>query len=298
MSQPDDPGQQGERGAPRSNPEPTNAEQPNSDPTASDQGWQRPGQGWQATDQPRPDQPRPDQQWQAPGPEQQQPPQQPYQPQQPYLPPQQYQPPQQAQQQPYQSPQGPGPQPGQQDFGPYAGSPYPPAQLPPMSYPPSVMQRSDYASWGKRVGAYLLDYIPGYVVSIVVLIWYVGFIGSMITAMQQGDSYVPDLTSLSVWMIVICVLSLISLGWTIYNRWITGGRTGQSLGKRVTKIKLISEQTGQPIGAGYAFLRDIVHYLDGIAYVGYLWPLWDEKRQTFADKLMQTIVIDQPDRQS
>ncbi len=295
MSQPDDPGQQGERGAPRSNPDPANPDPANHGPAApdaeptSDQGWQQAGPSWQASDQPRPDQPRPEQQWHAPGPERQAPQQQPYEPpqQQPYQPPQQ----------PYPSPHGPGQQPGQQDFGPYAGSPYPPAQLPPMPYPP-VMQRPDYASWGKRVGANVIDYIPGYVVSIVVLIWYIGFIGSMITSVQQGNSYVPDLTSLSVWMIVICVLSLVSLGWNIYNRWLTGGRTGQSLGKRVTKIKLISEETGQPIGAGYAFLRDIVHYLDGIAYVGFLWPLWDEKRQTFADKLMRTIVINQPDQPS
>ena len=43
-----------------------------------------------------------------------------------------------------------------------------------------------------------------------------------------------------------------------------------------------------------AFLRDLVHILDGVAYVGYLWPLWDDKRQTFADKIMRTIVIDLP----
>ena len=34
--------------------------------------------------------------------------------------------------------------------------------------------------------------------------------------------------------------------------------------------------------------------LDAVAYVGYLWPLWDDKRQTFADKIMRTIVIDLP----
>ena len=87
-------------------------------------------------------------------------------------------------------------------------------------------------------------------------------------------------------------IMLAGIGWNVYNRWIVGGRTGQSLGKRVTKIKLISEQTDQPIGAMNAFLRDLVHMLDGAACVGYLWPLWDDKRQTFADKLMRTIVVD------
>ena len=31
--------------------------------------------------------------------------------------------------------------------------------------------------------------------------------------------------------------------------------------------------------------------LDGLAYVGYLWPLWDDERQTFADKILRTGVV-------
>jgi uncharacterized RDD family membrane protein YckC len=93
-------------------------------------------------------------------------------------------------------------------------------------------------------------------------------------------------------MIIGSVIMLGGLGWTIYNRWITAGRTGQSWGKRVMKIRLLSEQTGAPIGPLNAFLRDLVHTIDGLAfYIGYLWPLWDEKRQTFADKLMTTIIV-------
>ena len=44
-----------------------------------------------------------------------------------------------------------------------------------------------------------------------------------------------------------------------------------------------------------AFVRQLAHILDGIpCYIGYLWPLWDAKRQTFADKVIGTYVIDQP----
>ena len=72
------------------------------------------------------------------------------------------------------------------------------------------------------------------------------------------------------------------------------GRTGYSIGKGVLGIKLIAESDGQPIGAGMAFVRYLCHIVDGICYIGYLWPLWDRKRQTFADKIMKTIVINQP----
>jgi hypothetical protein len=54
---------------------------------------------------------------------------------------------------------------------------------------------------------------------------------------------------------------------------------------------LVAEATGQPIGTGKAFLRDVCHILDTLAcYVGWLFPIWDAKRQTLADKLMTTVV--------
>ena len=90
------------------------------------------------------------------------------------------------------------------------------------------------------------------------------------------------------------MLMLIAFGWHWYNRWLIAGRTGQSMGKRVLETKLVAEVNGQPIGAVNAFLRDLLHILDGIAYIGYLWPLWDAKRQTFADMIMKTVVVDHP----
>jgi uncharacterized RDD family membrane protein YckC len=88
------------------------------------------------------------------------------------------------------------------------------------------------------------------------------------------------------------IFSILALAVVIYNRWIQAGKTGQSWGKKVLGIRLVSEQTGQPIGAGMAFLRDICHFVDGIiCYIGFLFPLWDAKKQTLADKIMNTIVV-------
>ncbi|MFK0248667.1 RDD family protein [Amycolatopsis azurea] len=85
---------------------------------------------------------------------------------------------------------------------------------------------------------------------------------------------------------------LAGLGWTVYNRWIKMGTTGQSLGKKIMKIKLVRESDGQPIGPLMAFVRDLCHNLDGwVCGLGYLWPLWDQKKQTFADKILSTVVV-------
>ena len=83
-----------------------------------------------------------------------------------------------------------------------------------------------------------------------------------------------------------------ALGVAIYNRWIRAGRTGQSWGKQVVGVRLIDEDTRQPIGAGMAFVRDLAHIIAGlIFYIGYLCPLWDQKRQTIADKMVHPIVV-------
>src|ERR1700722_8421218 len=122
-----------------------------------------------------------------------------------------------------------------------------------------------YANWGQRAGGYLIDVVP-----VAILAW----IGVSI--------------SLTVYLLFL----LVGLVYTGYNRWYLGGTTGQSFGKRALNLRLISEQTGQPIGPLMAFVRDICHILDSLAcYVGWLFPLWDAKRQTFADKILNTIVI-------
>jgi uncharacterized RDD family membrane protein YckC len=159
---------------------------------------------------------------------------------------------------------------GQAGYG-QGGQPY---GAPPDGYQPGPAAQPggyaygapDYAGWLTRVGAYLVDGLPA---------WILIGIGRAI-----------GVSALS------AIFDLAGLAWIIYNRWYQGGRTGQSLGKKVTNIRLLSESTGQPIGAGMAFVRDIAHLVDAIiCYVGFLFPLWDSKRQTLADKIVHTVVV-------
>ncbi len=48
-----------------------------------------------------------------------------------------------------------------------------------------------------------------------------------------------------------------------------------------------------PSGREERFLRLLAHLFDSAAcYLGWLFPIWDRpKRQTFADKIMHTIVV-------
>jgi hypothetical protein len=91
---------------------------------------------------------------------------------------------------------------------------------------------------------------------------------------------------------IAALFGLASLGLLIYNRWYLGGTTGQTWGRRIMSTRLVAISDGQPIGMLKAFLRDLAHIVDSIiCYIGWLFPIWDAKRQTLADKIMSTVVL-------
>ncbi|MER6223682.1 RDD family protein [Streptomyces sp. 900105755] len=123
-----------------------------------------------------------------------------------------------------------------------------------------------YANWGQRFGGTIVDGLVFLVPYILVLFSskaaVLGIIGGL------------AILGLAIWQLIM------------------EGRTGQTIGKKALGIRLVKEATGQPIGVGMAFVRRIAHILDGLpCYLGWLWPAWDAKRQTFADKVCGTIVI-------
>lgn len=158
------------------------------------------------------------------------------------------------------------------------------------------------AHWGLRVGASLIDSLVA-LLGLVFLFVGIPFLVAGIPDRAYDpiiDDYVnvgepnSGLIALGVTLMVIGLVAEIAI--QLWNRVFRHGRTGQSVGKSVFNLMLIDERTGQPIGALMAFLREILHVLDGILYIGYLWPLWDPKRQTFADKIVNTVVIKVPPR--
>ncbi len=82
------------------------------------------------------------------------------------------------------------------------------------------------------------------------------------------------------------------LGFEIWQL-VQQGQTGQTIGKNIIGIKLVKEADAQVLGPGLSVGRAFLHVVDWLpCYIGYLFPLWDPKRQTFADKILQTVVID------
>ncbi|MEV6545169.1 RDD family protein [Streptomyces sp. NPDC051665] len=188
--------------------------------------------------------------------------------------------PQQNPQPDYGQPQGqPGygqPQGGQPGYGYPQGAPQgvPPQQgygYPQQPAYPGYQQAGygatpPYANWGQRFLGTLVD-------GLVFLVPYILII------VGRGNS---ALTAIG---------GIIIIGLAIWQL-IREGRTGQTVGKQALGIRLVRESDGQPLGVGMAFVRRLAHFLDSIAcYLGWLWPAWDAKRQTFADKVCGSIVI-------
>lgn len=135
------------------------------------------------------------------------------------------------------------------------------------------------AEWGSRAGGYIIDYLIAGAPFFVLYL-----IGAMLSSSGSGGAAAIG----ALFVLIGAAVYFGLLLWIIYQE----GTTGQSIGKRQMGIRLVSAQTGQPIGFGMAFLRKIAHFLDGlVCYLGFLWPLWDDRKQTFADKVCNTIVV-------
>ena len=142
---------------------------------------------------------------------------------------------------------------------------------PPAAYPPvPVAGGGGLADWPKRAFGGLIDYVAPSII-----------FGVLANVIGQASSTLGGLVSF-----------VLGIGWWVFLGY-KSGTTGVTFGRSVAKTKLVSEATGQPIGVTNGIVRQFAHIVDSIiCYIGWLFPLWDSKRQTLADKIMKTVVID------
>ena len=178
---------------------------------------------------------------------------------------------------------------------------YPPPPPPSGGYvppPPGPVLRGltkeDCTPWLSRVAAYLIDHLP------LLLILGVGWLvlqNSAESACLTGitPNAVDQICTIgytTLGMTVMWGAVLVGLAYFVWNYGYRQGTTGSSIGKSLLKFKVVSENTGKPIGFGLSVLRQIAHLVDAvILHIGYLFPLWTAKRQTLADKIMATVCL-------
>lgn len=118
-----------------------------------------------------------------------------------------------------------------------------------------------FASWGDRAIGLLLDQTLVVLPSLVVASWSQEFFNVALIALELVLAYQL-------------------------------GTRGQTPGMRIVGIACLNADTGEVLGFGAAVVRAIAHALDDLIFLlGWLWPLWDKRGQTLADKVVNSIVI-------
>ena len=132
------------------------------------------------------------------------------------------------------------------------------------SYSPPVIGASGpRAGFWQRFGASLIDAII------------IGVVNIALTAALKEVGY------------ALAVLAGIA-----YIVYFEGGPTGQTLGKRALGIRVVSFDTGGPIGYGRALVRYVGKIISAIfLLLGYLWMLWDREKQCWHDKMANDVVV-------
>jgi uncharacterized RDD family membrane protein YckC len=137
-----------------------------------------------------------------------------------------------------------------------------------------------YASWGRRFAAYVVDLL-------IILVPLIVLIAAVVAADPSEDS--------AAWFVVIAAyIGTIVLPF-LYFTYFHGETSGQTLGKRLLRIRVVSDETGRSIGFGRAFGRYAIIAVFGFFFIpvvlDYLWPLWDRKNQTLHDKVVGSVVV-------
>lgn len=159
----------------------------------------------------------------------------------------------------------------------------------------------EYAAFGTRLGGWLIDGIIMFLFFLPALVALLAgpteiepcsvdssgdiTIGGELNAICEGPT---DAT-----LAFAGLLGLIALiGVFVYQAKLLGGPSGATVGMKAVGIKAVVADTGAPLGAGKAIGRFVfASIFSGFFYLGYLWMLWDGRKQTWQDKVVSSIVI-------
>lgn len=136
----------------------------------------------------------------------------------------------------------------------------------------NVDPRDHLAPWHFRATAFAVDVLPGVAV---------------LTTMAFVALSVPLRSAY--WWLCVSVIGFVFMLMAV-NRSLLPTITGWSMSRAFCGIAVV-RQGGEAAGPWRLLLRDLAHLLDtGSVLVGWLWPLWDPRKRTFADLLLRTEV--------
>jgi uncharacterized RDD family membrane protein YckC len=155
---------------------------------------------------------------------------------------------------------------------------------------------TSYAGFGARLGAWFLDaLIVGIPTAIVFFVVFsAAFSDCAATTNSSGRSSF-DCGSTGAGTIALAYLAFFLIGLVVayfyFVRPIAAG--GQTVGMKVAHIRIVDADTGAAIGMGRSIGRYLMQsFVSGaICYLGFFWMLWDDRNQTWHDKVANSIVV-------
>ncbi|MEZ5320755.1 MAG: RdgB/HAM1 family non-canonical purine NTP pyrophosphatase [Microthrixaceae bacterium] len=213
----------------------------------------------------------------------------------------------------YPAPAQPGAQPGAPDQGAWGAPPPPPP--PGMGVPPApygaggspyvpyspgmgAMSGGGYAGFGSRLLALIVDgfavgILPGVIYALTLLAG-PKVDGTCTTTVFDETTTracrVPNPGMVLAGIVLALILGLL-LAWFLVVKRIA--ETGVSIGGGIANVRVVDAATGQPIGVGRAWGRYLfASFISGnCCYLGYLWMLFNDKKQTWHDMVTSSVVV-------
>ena len=149
-----------------------------------------------------------------------------------------------------------------------------------------------FASWGARFGAYLLDALIGFGACVIPLVVGAVILATTSSTTTDSDGYTTVSGGNPLGYVFLGLGYLLIFVFQIWNAVFRQGKTGQTLGKKIVGIQVVRADTGAVLGTGGAFLRWLMLViLGGMCFLDFLWPLWDEKKQSWHDKIATSVVL-------
>jgi uncharacterized RDD family membrane protein YckC len=147
--------------------------------------------------------------------------------------------------------------------------------------------------------------IVGVVLAIFILPVYFYLIFSLLRSIPtettvNGNVVSPQIFDTTSFFLQFLVLAAAAFGFGLVINYLyqveMAFRSGQTIGKRVMKIRVLPVDPARTLTRGMAAKRFVVEYgsglVPGLSWVDGLWQLWDKPwRQCLHDKFAQTLVI-------
>ncbi len=136
--------------------------------------------------------------------------------------------------------------------------------------------------------AYIIDILPIILIVLGISYYFLGFDKIWLEYIDRGDNIEPRIEFLRRRNMIRETSFLL---WVVYSMFMEASNKQGSFGKHLMGIKVVDE-FGNKLSVKKSILRNLSKILSYLAvFVGFLWIIFDKKKQAWHDKINKTYVV-------